>query len=897
MSPRRLWQWLRDLAGRARVERELDEELDFHLQTRADQLQAQGLARAEALRRARIELGMLELHRDDVRAARGLRLLDQLRGDVLYALRGLRRSPMYALTATVVLALPLAAALLLHAIYAGYAYQSPPIERVNRWVQLQGYSPENRAYSRFTADEADALLKSPPPALAGLYSLINLSRPLLDGQVQRGMGIAVSPDYFQQIGVGARLGRVFDPANADSDEAMGVVLSEDGWAQLFERAPDVVGRSLDIGGQIFALIGVADRGFNGNHPVAQLFFVRQRDYRAVFQQSDTDSHDLRYEVGGFLAPEADIGLAEQQLQSAAQAIAHTRPPDLALAGLRLNTGQGRLNADDREEMVLASMPAGLAILLMLLVASANLANLVLARFSARASELGVRAALGASRLRLLLQLWLECGLIGLGAAMLALALGAVLLGPVHARVFSLIAEMGISLIDVRLSARSLLPVLALAFVCTLAFGLLPALAVTRRSRASGNSQQLGQAMRAGDAPRLRAALMVTQIAASCFLLVIAGLIAANARRTLDTPLGYAPERLVGLSAGSAPERLAQRLRGLPEVEGMGASNLMPLMGEPERVAARAQLDDGSARSAAAQLRPVDAAWFELLGLRPLRGRLLRAHEDSHAPVAVISRSAAERLWPGTDPVGASLDLIEASDAAQTRLRLAGDKGEVETNGELRRRVEIVGVVPDIATGFLFGGGDGPVVYVPGKIGEAALGSLLLRLRDTRAETRAAVFKACTALAPHDSCAPTPLTDALRIQSLPVIVAAEVASGLGAVALLISCLGLYGLVAYGVQQRRRELGLRLALGASRRRLIATVMRDARRQIALGLAIGLPLAVVLTRLLAQLTDRITLFDPIAFVGVPLLLALLAALAAYVPARNCASIDPAESLRADG
>jgi predicted permease len=897
MSPRRLWQWLRDLTGRARVERELDDELDFHLQTRADQLETQGLQRGQALRRARLELGMVQLHRDDVRAARGLRLLDQLRGDVLYALRGLRRSPLYALTATVVLALPLAAALLLHAIYAVYAYQSPPIERADRWVQLQGYSPENRAYSRFTADEADALLKSPPPALDGLYSLANFSQPVLRGQVQRGMGIAVSPDYFQQIGIGARIGRVFDPSNADSDEAMGVVLSEAGWAQLFERAPDVVGRSLDIGGQNFAVIGVADRGFNGNHPIAQLFFVRQRDYRAVFPQPASDMPELRYEVGGFLAPEADIGLAEQQLQPAAQAIASTRPPDLALAGLRVNTGQGRLNAGDREEMVLASMPAGIAILLMLLVASANLANLVLARFSARASELGVRAALGASRLRLLLQLWLECGLLGLGASVLALALGAVLLEPVHARVFSLIAEMGISLIEVRLSAHSLLPVLGLAFICTLAFGLLPALVVTRRSRASGNAQQLGQAMRGGDAPRLRAALMVTQIAASCFLLVIAGLIAANARRTLDTPLGYAPERLVGLSAGSAPERLAQHLRSLPEVEGIAASSLMPLMGEPERVAVRAQLDDGSAHSAAAQLRPVDAAWFELLGLAPLRGRLLRAHEDSHASVAVISRSAAERLWPGADPIGRSLDLIEASDAAQTRLRLAGEMGDIATSGELRRRVEIVGVVPNIATGFLFAGGDGPVVYVPGRIGEAALGSLLLRLRDTRAQTRAAVFSACAALAPQDDCGPTPLTDALRIQRLPVIVAAEVASGLGAVALVISCLGLYGLVAYGVQQRRRELGLRLALGASRQRLIATVMRDARRQILLGLAIGLPLAFVLTRLLAQLTDRITLFDPLAFIGVPLLLALLAALAAYLPARASAGIDPAESLRGEG
>lgn len=894
MSVRRLGRWLADLSGRRRVERELGDELDFHLQTRADQLEAQGQSRPAALRQARLELGMIELHRDDVRAARGLRVLDHLRGDLSYALRGLYRSPLYTLTATLVLALPLAAALLLHAIYAAYAYQSPPIERVDRWVQLQGYSPENRTYSRFTADEADALLKAPPPALAGLYSQRHFSQPLLAGQLQRGMGSAVSSDYFQQIGIGARLGRVFDPANAD--DAMGVVLSEAGWDQLFERAPDVVGRSLDIGDQSFAVIGVADRGFNGNHPIAQLLFVRQSDYRGVLAPPSDDA-ELRYEIGGFLAPDAEVELAEQQLRPMSQAMDRMRHADLALAGVRVSRSEGRLNAGDREEMVLASTPAGIAILLMLLVASANLANLVLARFSARASELGVRAALGASRLRLLLQLWLECGLLGLGASALALALGALLLEPLHGRVFSLIAEMGISLIEVRMSAHSLLPVLALAFACTLAFGLLPALVVTRRSRASGSAQQLGQALRGGDAPRLRAALMVTQIAASCFLLVVAGLIAANARRALDTPLGYVPERLVGLSAGSAPERLAQRLRALPEVEGIGASNLMPLMGEPERVAVRAQLDDGSARAMPMQMRPVDAAWLELLGLAPLRGRLLKTHEGEHAPVAVISRSAAERLWPGSDPLGRHLDLAEEPGAQRAQLQLAGDANPAEVGRAPRRRVEIVGVVPDIATGFLFGGGDGPVVYVPAQIGDATLGSLLLRLRDTRPQTRAAVFKACTALAPQDACAPTPLTDALRIQRLPVIVAAEVATGLGAIALVTSCFGLYGLVAYGVQQRRRELGLRLALGASRRRLIATVMHEARRQITLGLAIGLPLAFVLSRLLAQLTDRITLFDPIAFVGVPLLLAALAGLAAYLPARASAGIDPAESLRAEG
>lgn len=883
MSPRRLLHWLRDLLDRRRVERELDAELDFHLQARADQLQAEGLPRPEALRRARIELGMLELHRDDVRGARGLRAIDALSADLRYALRSLRGSPVYALTAVGVLALPLTAALLLHGIYAAYALQSPPIKGVERWVSVEGRSAEQRSFTQFTADEAEALVAAPPPALVGLYSVRTLGHPLLVGaQLHKGMGAAVSDNLFQLLGVNARLGRVF-AAGEDADR-MGVVLSETGWEQLFQRAADVVGRTLDIHGQRFAVIGVADKGFNGSHPIAQLYFIRHRDQRQLFGD---DADDLRYEVSGILQPQARVDLAAQQLAPRALALSEQRAPEQRLDTLEVLPQYGRLGAADREELVLASIPAGIAILLMLLIASANLANLVLARFSARAGELGLRSALGASRARLLSRLLVECAVIGGAASALALALAWLLLTPIHARVFGLIAELGASLVEVRLGAYSLLPALLLALTCTLAFGLLPALAVTRRSGADGSAAGLGQSLRANAAGRLRSALMVTQIAASCLLLVVAGLIIANARRAAETPLGYAPERMVGMSAGSVPTRLRQRLLELPQVEAIGASSHMPLMGEPQRLAARTgdtRETGGEARSLVVRLRPIDSEWLPLLDVQALRGRL--PNRGDPPSVAVVSRSAAERLWPDADPLGRSLDLID--DGAST---------DGTADVESIRRVEVIGVVPDIASGFLFAGSDGPMVYTPAPTDDPALASLLLRLTDTRPETIVAVYNACAALAAGDDCAPFRLSAALRIQRLPLLVASEIASGLGAVALAISCFGLYGLVAYGVQQRRRELGLRLALGASRARLIATVMRDARRQIALGLAIGLPLAFVLTRLLAQLTDRITLFDPLAFLGVPLLLAALAALAAYLPARASARIDPAESLRAEG
>jgi predicted permease len=884
MSPHRLLQWLRDVLARRRVERELESELDFHLQTRADQMEALGLPRHEALRRARIELGMLELHRDSVRAARGLAWVDAVGSDLRYAARSLVRSPLYALTAVGVLTLPLAAALLLHAIFATYALQSPPIERVERWVSLEGRSAELPGFSQFNADEAEALVAAPPAALDGLYSVRTLGHPLLvDARLHKGMGAAVSDNFFERIGIGARLGRVF--AAGQEADRLGVVLSENGWAQLFARAPDVVGRSLDIDGHRFAVIGVADRGFNGSHPIAQLYFIRHRDHRALF---GARPEDLLHAVSGFLAEDATAALAAEQLASRVAELAAARPEALRLDAIAVERQFGRLGADDREELVLTSMPAAVAVLLMLLIGSANLANLVLARFAARSGELGVRRALGASRARLMSRLLVECGLIGGAAALLALALAALLLEPVHARVFGLIAELGASLVAVRLGWESVWPALLLTVACTLAFGLVPALAVTRRHGLDGDASLRSRQANASN--RLRSGLMVTQIAASCFLLVVAGLIAANARRAVDTPLGYAPERLVGLDAGSDPVRLRQRLLELPQVEAVAASSHMPLMGEPARGDARSIDAAGSARSLTAQIRPIDSQWLRLLGLQALRGRL--PHADESGAVVLLSRSAAEQLWPDEDPLGRSFDLVEKPDV---RSRAATSSGAEPL--ESTRRVEVIGVVPDIASGFLFAGNDGPVVYTPARFGDPALASLLLRLSDTRPETITAVYRACAEAFPGSACAPFRMSAALRIQRLPLIVASEISQALGAIAVLITCFGLYGLVAYGVQQRRRELGLRLALGASHARVIGTVMRDARRQIALGLLIGLPLAFALSRVLASLTDRITLFDPLAFIGVPLLLTLLAALAAYLPARTSARIDPAESLRAEG
>jgi predicted permease len=863
----RRWRlWWRALRDRREFERELAEELDSHQHLRADDLVARGVPRAEAMRRARLELGMRELHADGCRRARGLAAVDAVARDLRYAVRGMRRNPGRGMTAIGVLAVALAANALLFTFYEAYALRSP-IADSSRWVSLEAWNLRDERIAQWTPDEADAMLRTPPAGLAQVYSLREVRLTVSAAATRLTGGEAVSDNYFEAIGINAARGRAFARGHVGTRE---LVLSDVGWRRLLPGVRDPLGQRIDVAGQPFTVIGVMPPGFTGTTPMLAMFWLREHDLRAL-PGREAEPRDLPLlELGAMREPATSPAQASAALLGWMGGWKAQRPEALRAVRAEAVPRRGYLPANDVDEFMDACIPVAIAFVLVLAVAAANLANLVLAGFAARSGELAVRVALGASRRRLVAQLFTESVLLACLAGVLGFGLAAVALQPLQAWLFALAGDFGLDLIDLRIAPAMLAWSLGLGLLATLVFGLVPALLATVPWRAAAPLARMATA-----GARLRGMLMVAQLAASVVLLVLAGLVASNARDIARTQVGFDPARTVAVHPRAATPALLRELQALPQVRQVALASRAPLMGTPHRADARI-----GAASTPVHVRGVDAAYFAVLGIDLLRGRGFAPADEAGAQVALVSRRTADTLWPGREPLGQVFELPPQ-----------------DSLGRLRDgRFEVVGVVEDVVSAWFAAGIDGSAVYLPLGAGDPAVGSLVLQVGDTSPATLEALAMAGARVAPGQSIELMPMALAVRMQKLPFFAAAAVAGGLGWVALGISCLGLYGLVGYLVVQRRAELGVRMALGAAPGRVVRELLRVALNQVGLGLAIGLPLAIAAARVGASITERLGGFDGLAFVGVPMLLAGLALVAAWLPARHAARIAPAEALRAE-
>lgn len=866
----RLKLWWRALTRRRRFEAELDAELVFHVEARCDDLVALGVDPAVAQRQARIELGLSELQRDDCRRARGLTLIDNVWRDLRYAVRGLVRNPGYSATALAVLGLAIGANALLFALFNAYALRSPPLERIERWVSVDSQNERARVLDKWTPDDADTLLRDPPTMFEGLYGFRGLRLPVVAAVTRTVSAESITDNYFELLGVQAARGRTFRVGSEHAAEP-GVVLSDLGWRRLTNSDPEVLGRQIDVAGRTFAVIGVMPPEFTGLTVNSALLWLREVDYRAM--NLSRDGHPLEVDVGGFLRDGASSSEAVAALTPRVLAGNAAREESLRLANVRVEARRGFLRADERAEIITLGIPVAIAFAMLLMVAAANLANLVLARFAARQRELAVRVAVGAPRRRLVAQLMTESVLLAVIASGFGYVVAWFALAPINGALFGLMGELGFDLIEVAVDARVLLYGLGLALLAALSFGGVPALIATAPWRRGGSAQpNMGALQRAGKS-RLRGMLMVMQLVASVVLLVIASLAANNAQRTEEVALGYDPTRLISVKTPSPTPALAAELARLPQVEAVGGTSSVFLMQSGFRIDVR--VDE---RSESLASRRVDAAYFDTMQLKVLRGRAIRRSDEAGNAVVAISRRTAERLWPHEDPLGRVIEVAPQDVFA----------------GLHAGRFEVVGVIDDVVSGWYVNGKDASALYFPAALGDPDLGSIMLRVRDASPVTQESIRAACARAAPTQTCELLPLTSAFRFQRLPFVIASSVSAALGWTALGISCLGMYGLVSYLVLQKRREIGVRLALGASGTRVARQMLSQAGRQIGLGLLLGLPIAYGLSRLLASVSEEIKVFDLASFVLVPLLLGGLALLAAWIPARRTAAIPPTVALR---
>ncbi|HKG91127.1 MAG TPA: ABC transporter permease [Gemmatimonadaceae bacterium] len=902
------------------VESDVDDELRFHLAMRerefADSGMEEAAAREAALRRfgnvERVRALCTEIGHQREREMRRAEFVDTLRQDLRFATRQLVRSPGFALAAVVALALGIGANATLFALVDAVLLRPlPGVVAAERLVEGSSPSISYPAYVDF---------RDRVRTLAGLAGFREREMALGDGAAGAApevvTGVVATGNYFAVLGARAALGRTFAPPD-DAPGAPPVAVVSDGfWRRRLGADPAAVGRTIVLNGAAVTVVGVAERGFRGTHvalapdvwvPVAAWPHVAPGSMRRM---------DVNRRGWGWvttvarLAPGATIGQAQAEMdaEGARQLAAYPRetdgnpaprlyPATVAAAGPR-----GARGAIVGFSTVLFGIVA-----LVLLVACASVANLLLARAARRRREMGVRLSLGAGRGRLVRQLLTEslllaalAGAVALGATVLAMrAIGRVTVAD------------GISLgaLGLEMDARVIAFTTGLALFTGLAFGLAPAWrasrvdVITSLKAGSGDAGGGGGGGGRGRAPggRLRGGLVVVQVALSLVLLVGAGLFARGLQRALSLDTGYRALDQVALAGAStgltrwdAP-RAAQfyrdvvaRLEATPGVRAAAWTEMVPLSGEVNResIGVPGYVPRPRERMSV-ELNIVGAHYFDAVGLAPSRGRVFDAAVgaliNQGPPEAVVNESMAKRYWPTADAVGQQLRVMGLS---ATVVGVVPDARYHRLDEDARpylylslEQAVAAGHSPGTialvvrAAGGGGGGGADPEQIVPVMLRELAAAGPEVPV------IRAGAF-----------------ADHFGQLLAPQRIAALVLGLFSALALLIAAVGISGIVAYAVAQRTREIGIRMALGARPAAVVRLVLAGSVKRVLLGVAIGLALATALGRAAQGFLYGVSATDALTFSATALLLLVVGAVAALLPARRATRVDPAQALRSE-
>jgi putative ABC transport system permease protein len=871
-----LW---RNLSHKARVERDLDDELASYLELLAGEKMRAGMSPAAARRAARIELGGVEQVKERVRAARIGAFADTLSLDLRYGVRLLARSPGFAAVAVLALALGIGANAAIFSVVYGVLLRPLSYPEAGRLVLVsRHFSRSNFPYGNLClADYLDwragnRAFEDPAVYERRRFDLTGTSEPEQLG------GAAVTAGFFSAFRVRPLLGRAFRAGEDGSAKERLAVLSESLWRRRFGGDPRVLGQAIDLDGNRSTVIGVMPSGFHFPRADSEV-------WTNLLFDPPTRRGPFFYRGLARLAPGVDLAQAQAEINAIAGRI---ELADRRISGLTFPM------QPLREAMVGDARPALLvlfgAVSLVLLIASVNVANLLLARATAREREMAVRLGLGAGRSRLLRQLLTESGILALagGAAGIAVAAGGIEL----LRVWNPGNLPRIE--DVRLDAGVLGFTLLVSLLTGVLFGLAPALQSSRADLAESLKQGGRGSSASPGRRRTRAVLVVSELALSLVLLAGAALLVRSFVRLQQVETGFAvpPARILTMqiSASAARyrdnqasialfERLLERVRQLPGVEAAAVSDSLP----PDREGnADTYVIGGRPPLLPGELNPITSAptvsddYFRALGIPLLKGRFFdRRDRLGSPPVAIISVGMARREFAGRDPIG-------------ERIKASGP----DLNDS--PYMEIVGVVGN--TRYL--GLSSPLdsaYYQPAAQGgtqkqflvvrsTAAAASLAPRLRrEVQAVDRDVVVSAVATMEQA-------LSDSVAQPRFRTLLLAAFA----AVAVLLAAIGVYGVIAYSVAQRTHEIGMRMALGARRSDVLRLVVGQGAGLALAGIGLGLAGALALTRLLANLLFGISATDPLTFILVPLLLAAVALAASLVPARRATSIDPHAALK---
>lgn len=866
------------LIYRRRREADLQAELAFHLSAEAEDRQADGLSQEEARFRARRDLGNVTLVQEDTRATWGWVALEHLMHDLRYGLRGLRKNPAFTGTAVLSLALGIGANTAIFSLIDALTLRWLPVRDPQALVQIRIAEDKQESFSyaivRALAEQEDIF-----EGVAGFSGwAANVGTP---GSTDRVPGALVTGGFYRTLGLNPAAGRLL----ADEDDRTGAppvaVISYGYWERQFGRNPQAIGKAVRVNGAPVTIVGVSPPGFVGANvgsvaditmPVAAL--------PAVSPEAAGLLGPGNFWLRVLARPRAGVSKAQARAQAAAvwPQIADRVTPagwpgflkeGLAKARFELvpgGTGWTRLRAVFRKPLfVLMGVVA-----LVLVIAGANVANLLLARATVRQREIAVRLAIGGGRGRIIRQLLTESALLGACGAALGLVLawgtGRLLLDVLSSGPQRVTFDMAPNWHVLAFTS-------AVAMVTALGFGLAPAF----RSAAIGPSGMLKEHSGISRSRSL-SSLVVVQVALSVVLVIGAGLFARTLDNLENVDPGFRREGvlLVDLEGRRTafPRELLDELQQVPGIFQASVSTHTPLSGavwsEPAVPRGQAVPERDNAYFIGAGPR-----FFDVVGMRLLAGRGFNDRDTiGSPPVAVVNEAYALRYFNGANPVGHYLSAKVRGHATD---------------------LEILGVVKNADLAGLRKAAP-PAVYVPyyQLLGNNFPTTLAVRVSGSLSKAAAAVHDCLQPRLPNVPIEVRPLSAQVEATLVQERLLALLAAMFGGLALVLAIIGLYGLLAYGVARQSREIGLRMALGAQRRGVIAMVLRRAVGLVLLGTALGLPAALVASRWVKSMLFGLSPADPATMLQAAFLLIAAALAAAYVPARRAAAVDPMTALR---
>jgi predicted permease len=877
----RLRSFGRGLFRRSAVERDLAEEVRFHLDARVAHLAASGVPREEAVRRARLEFGAVESYKDQCRDAHGLRLLDDLRADLRYAVRTLARTPAFALMAIVSLALGVGANTVVFSVVNALVLRPLPVAQPERVVFVQ--SNRGRPSQSFP-NYRD--LRDRNQSFDGLIgyriSPMNLEN---GGAPVRTWGYLATGNYFDVLGVKPALGRFFHEAeDRHEGEAPLAVVSYDCWTARFGGDPAVIGRTIRLNRTPFTIVGVAPHGFRGT----ELFYqpdiwvpMMMEPQIEVGNPWLENRNTFNTWVAGRLKPGITAGAAEADLNGVAAQLAREYPR--INEGMRVKLTKPGLAGDLLGAPIRAFTIGVLALAsLVLLAACANLASVLAARGADRQRELAIRISIGAGRGRIVRQLLTETLLLAFagGAVGCALALVAArALTAWHAPV-----DVPIQF-DIPLDLRVLLFACGASAIAGVLFGVAPARQASRTDP-NGALKDGERANATGRRWPVRDVLVTVQIAL-CVVLVSACLLSLRGlQQAVTMPLGMNPRgvTLAGFDLGLAgyakddgaqfQRRVFEAVSRLPGVQMAAYSNSLPL--SIDQSTTGIYPDDQPVLKAsevhAATRYEVSPGFFQTLGIRREMGRDIEWRDAKGAPrVAVINRAFARTILRTRDPIGRHF-----------------------TYGFRAEPVEVVGVVEDGKYESLTES-PRPVVFEP--IVQTYNGTTTIIARSAQppeqilAEIRAAIRSIDSSLPLYGTGT---VEQMLGLAMFPSQAAAIALSAFGILAVVLSATGIHGLVAYAVSKRQREIGIRIAIGASAGNVLRVVLGRLAALLAIGALAGLLLAVAAGDVLSRIVYQASPNDPAALAAVAAVFLAVGVMSSWAPARRSLRIEPMRALR---